>query len=154
METCVVSWVRGRETPDGRWPPAPSAASPSLQGNWSRLSLLWCSQPSPAKSFSEPSWVLAAWGSGLEEPLLWLLGRFLLGSPLGFGKRLEGHLPPPPALGITWEDRTTPLHGKWGQGRHPVGWWAGREGETHLCTAPVSQSSASAKPALKSNEHK
>ena len=135
METCVVSWVAGRETPAGRWPPAPSAASPSLRGNWSQLSLVWCPQASPGKPSSEPL-------LGVGSPGHWAWGPLALPSgqvPAGISPWVweEACRAPAtlPALGIVWEDRTSPLHGKRGQGRHPVVWCAGREGAA-LLTQP------------------
>lgn len=129
-----------------------TTALPSLHRSWSQLSLPWCPQH-PSLAFST-SWMAApgavTWGPP-APPLA-------PGQAPGVSPRVweEAWSAPAasPSLGSAWEDRASVWLSKRGQWRHPVGWWAGREGGTHLSTVLVSQCPSSAKPAPKSNEHK
>lgn len=73
-------------------------------------------------------------GQLLKDPQLlpWLLGRFLLGSPLGFGKRLEVQLPP---LSWPWtlHGRTEPLFYSVSEASEGI-LWAGGQGEREKLT--------------------
>lgn len=124
---------RSQETPDRRWPQlclllplpctetAPSWASSGVH-----------STPS-AESFFEHLLGGSTMGQWLEDPLLllWLLGRFLLASPLRFGKRLEVHLPPPQPWAL--HGRTEPLpYSVSGASEGTL--WAGGQGEREKLT--------------------
>lgn len=139
---------RSKETPDRRWPQlcppctetAPSWASPGVPSTpWALFQHLLdgSTRGSDLRTlcFSSGFWT-DSWGPHRVWEEVW-------SAPTTS-----------PSLGIAREDRISVWLSKRGQGRHPGGWWAGREGGTHLSTALVSQCPSSAKPDPKSNEHK
>lgn len=140
METCVVSWVRGIETHDRWWPAFQLMESGPISAS--------SGEPSPPSQaflctlLGVSSMMQWAWG-----PPALASGQIAAGISLRVWEEAWRALTIHPALGIKREGRIIPWCGKGGQRRHPIGQWAGREGETLL-----SQSSASAKPAPKSNE--
>lgn len=124
---------RSKETPD-RMCPQLCLLLPLLctEAGPSRASSGVPSTPS-AEPFFEHLLGGSTVGQWLEDLLLLprLLGRFLLGSPLGFGKRLEMHLPPPWPWAL--HGRTEPLFYSVTEASEGT-LWAGGQGEREKLT--------------------